>query len=110
MQHSKLKFIVAFAVVAGGIVLLMAGKLKDAFRFSESVAAVSKGGDALLGRPLRIQGKLVDDSLVKKRDGSKPFFEFRVVEQGHELTLRYDDILPDTLVNGAEVTAEGALA
>jgi cytochrome c-type biogenesis protein CcmE len=87
----------------------MAGKLKDAFRYSSSVAAVAKGGEALVGRPIRIQGKLVDDSLVKKRDAGKPYFEFQVFEKKDRITVRYDEVLPDTLVNGAEVTAEGTL-
>jgi cytochrome c-type biogenesis protein CcmE len=107
MRAKNAKFIVAFAVIGGGIAFLAAGKLKDAFRYSESVAAVAKGGEALIGRPLRIQGKLVNDSLVKKRDEGKPFFEFRVEDGPARMTVRYDDILPDTLVNGSDVTAEG---
>jgi cytochrome c-type biogenesis protein CcmE len=109
MDRRKWKFVAVFAVVAGGIAFLAASKLKDAFRYSETVGSVASGGGALLGRPLRIQGKLVDDTLIKKREGGEPYFEFQVHEGTSRLTLRYDDILPDTLVNGAEVTAEGAL-
>jgi cytochrome c-type biogenesis protein CcmE len=105
----SLKFTVAFAVIGGGIALLMAGKLKDAFRYSATVGEVVAGGGSLVGRPLRLQGRLLDDSLVKRRENGKPYFELRVAEGAAVLVLRYDDVLPDTLVNGAEVTAEGAL-
>ena len=107
ISPQKLKFVIAFAVVAGGVVFLMAGKLKSAFRYSETVTAVAQGGEALAGRSLRIQAQYVDDSLVKKREGGKPFFEFTIAEGTSRLTVRYDDSPPDTLVNGAQVTAEG---
>lgn len=110
MKSQKLKFVIAFTVIGGGVVFLVTGKLKDSFRYSESVAAVAQSGDALVGRNVRIQGKYVDDSLVKKRDGQKPYFEFQIAEGPVRLTVRYDDSLPDTLVNGAEVTAEGQVS
>ena len=110
MKTERLKVIVPLVLVVGGVVFLMAGKLKDAFRYSESVQAVAQGGDSLLGRPLRIQARYVNDSLVKKREGGKPYYEFQIKEGESSLTLRYDDALPDTLVNGADVTAEGSLS
>jgi cytochrome c-type biogenesis protein CcmE len=109
MKSGRWKFVLAVAVIAGGIAVLMAGKLRDAFRYSEGVAAVAQAGEGLLGRPLRIQGTMVNDSLVKKREAGKPYFEFAVSEGYATLTVRYDEILPDTLVNGAVVTAEGTL-
>jgi cytochrome c-type biogenesis protein CcmE len=110
MRGQRIKFVVAIAVIVGAVALLMAGKLKDAFRYSESVEAVSSSGEALLGQAVRIQGKLVDDSLVKKRENGRPYYELQVQEGSSRLTVRYDDSLPDTLVNGADVTAEGSLA
>jgi cytochrome c-type biogenesis protein CcmE len=109
MERRQIKFVVAIAVIAGGITVLLAGTLKSAFRYSESVTELARSGESLVGRPLRIQGTLVNDSLAKKREGGKPYFEFLVEEKGERLTVRYDDILPDTLVNGADVTAEGSL-
>lgn len=110
MKTERLKVIVPLTLVVGGVVFLMAGKLKDAFRYSESVQAVVNGGDSLLGRPLRIQARYVNDSLQKKREGGKPYYEFKIKEGAATLLLRYDDALPDTLVNGADVTAEGSLS
>jgi cytochrome c-type biogenesis protein CcmE len=110
MDARRWKLVVALTVVVGGVVFLMAGKLKDAFRYSETVAAVANAGDSLVGRPLRIQARYVNDSLEKKREGGKPFYEFQIHEADARLKVRYDDALPDTLVNGAEVTAEGSLA
>ena len=91
MSPKKLKFVVALAVVVGGVVFLMAGKLRGAFRYSETVTAVVQGGEMLAGRSLRIQAKYVDDSLVKMREGGKPFFEFGMAEGASKLTVRYDD-------------------
>ena len=107
MRPDKMKLIVTFAIVAGGVAFLMAGKLKGAFRYSESLSVVAQSGDALAGRSLRVQAKFVDGSLVKAREGGRPYFEFQLSEGKHLLTVRYDDSPPDTLVNGAQVTVEG---
>jgi cytochrome c-type biogenesis protein CcmE len=112
MRGAKLKLVVAIVVIVGALLFLMAGKLKDAFRYSEDLSAIANLGPELVGRAVRIQGKLVDDSLVKRRENGKPYYELQVTGGGAspaKIVVRYDDLLPDNLVNGSEVTAEGSL-
>lgn len=110
----------ALLVLMGGILTLVFSGGKDAVAYSYSVDEVKAKAGELGDRQLRVQGGLVEGTLVRRDSPCEYRFMIRKLEKdgkldmtGQALEVRYPlCVVPDTFRDkaGVEVTAEGRLA
>lgn len=110
----------ALLVLMGGILTLVFSGGKDAVAYSYSVDEVKSKAGELADRQLRVQGGLVEGTLVRRDSPCEYRFMIRKLEKdgkldmtGQALEVRYPlCVVPDTFRDkaGVEVTAEGRLA
>lgn len=105
MTNNKIKIALAFGVVILILVWLLFSGFNETMQYYSTIEEVKSMGNQAYARGLRVKGNLVDGSLVKNPDNLK--VSFRIVENGHEMVVRYDGILPDTFKEGSEVLVEG---
>jgi cytochrome c-type biogenesis protein CcmE len=105
--------LIALLLFAGGIVVLVLTSFKGAAVYSKTVDEVVRDKAALAGRRVRVDGTLVQGSLVRR---DKPCeYRFRIQRGGSDLGVHYAQcVVPDTFrdVPGVDiaVTVEGTLA
>lgn len=99
-------------VGALAVYLIIAGLL-PALIYSHPVEDVLRDPGSFVGRRIKIEGKLVEKSLLEKRS---PVLEYRFRVKakdpavGGEVTVHHVGIVPDTLfIDGAEVVVDGSL-
>jgi cytochrome c-type biogenesis protein CcmE len=110
----------ALLVLMGGILTLVFSGGKDAVAYSYTVDEVKAKAGELGDRQLRVQGGLVEGTLVRRDSPCEYRFMIRKLEKdgkldttGQALEVRYPlCVVPDTFRDkaGVEVTAEGRLA
>lgn len=105
MTKKKLKIAVAFAVVSGVLIWLLLSGFNNTMQYFRTIEEVTALKDASHANGLRVKGDLVSGSLVKNQTNLQ--VSFRIADEGHEMEVHYDGILPDTFKDGAEVLVEG---
>ncbi len=104
MRSKKIKIFLAFTTVSLILVwLVFSGFESDTMQYYAKINEVKAAQD--FDKGLRVKGKLVDGSLVASETNLEK--SFRIVEDGQELEVRYNGLLPDTFKDGAEVLVEG---
>lgn len=104
MHSKKIKIFLAFTTVSLILVwLVFSGFDSENMQYYAKINEVKAAQD--FDKGLRVKGKLVDDSLVASETSLEK--SFRIVEDGQELEVRYNGLLPDTFKDGAEVLVEG---
>jgi cytochrome c-type biogenesis protein CcmE len=100
-------------VLSLGTYLVIAGLL-PALVYSHPVEDVLRDPGAYVGRRIKIEGKVVEKSLLEKRT---PLLEYRFLVKakdpavGGEVLVHHVGIVPDTLfIPGAEVVVQGSLS
>ncbi len=105
MGSKKIKIAIAFTIVIGVLVWLLFSGFNDTMQYYRTIEEVKSMGNEVYTQGLRVKGKLVDGSLVTNPDNLK--VSFRIIENGQEMEVHYEGILPDTFKEGAEVLVEG---
>lgn len=112
----SLGLLVALLVMGAAILVFVLGKSSDEFVYSKEVHEVLGAKEQLAERNLKMQGILVQGSLMKRDQPCEYRFKLRPLNQadGEAIDVRYAAcIVPDTFrdVKGmdVEVTAEGKL-
>ena len=105
--------LVALLVMGGGILALVMTSFDHAAIYSKGVDEVVASREKLAARTLRVEGKLVKGSLVRRDQPCE--YRFRIAKNGAELPVRYSQcVVPDTFRDRPDidvmVTAEGRLA
>ena len=105
--------LIVLLIMAGGIVALIMTSFKDAAVYAKTVDQVQANRAQLMGRRLRVEGKLVHGTLEKRDEPC----EYRFVIKGAEaeLPVRFPQcVVPDTFrdMPGIDmgVTVEGKVA
>lgn len=102
-----LKIVATVAVVGGAAAWLLASGLGDAMVYYKTVGELYAERARFEGRPVRVNGLLVDGS-IERRPGTDEY-RFRLRKSGEEILVTYSGILPDTMVPGVEIVVEGVL-
>lgn len=105
--------LVSLLVIVGGILALVFSSFDNAAIYSMGVDELQGQSDEVKARNLRVEGKLVSGTLVKRTTPCE--YRFRIEKNGSQLEVHYPQcVVPDTFrdVKGVEVqvTAEGRLA
>lgn len=109
---SNWKLLVALLVMAGGIVALVMS-FSGAAVYAKSVEQVLTEAEKLQGRKLRVEGKLVHGSLMRRDQPCE--YRFEIGGEGAVLPVRYAQcVVPDTFRDtpgmDLDVTVEGTIS
>ncbi|MBI2874254.1 MAG: cytochrome c maturation protein CcmE [Firmicutes bacterium] len=102
------KLVAAVAVVLGGIAYLLVTGTSGAMTYYVTVDEMLERREFLAGRPVRVMGSLVGESI--DYDPAVPRLRFTLAGAGaRRLEVDYLGIQPDQMHDGWEVIAEGRL-
>lgn len=106
MQRNRLISIVLSIVIAGGAaVYLLVSGFDDTVVYYKTVDELLKEPKRFEMRPVRINGRLVPDSVQMKPNTSE--YRFTLVKRQKELIVVYEGILPDTMKEGQDLVVQG---
>jgi cytochrome c-type biogenesis protein CcmE len=108
MSAKKIQFMIAGVLIASSFSFLFLSSFQSKnMAYFLTVDEVSAKMRNLAGRGIRVEGKVVPNSLTKNRKAMKISFEI----QGEKtrLPIHFTGVAPDLLENGFPVIAEGKL-
>lgn len=108
MSVKHTKFVIAGVVLLSAFLYLFFTSFQsENLAYFLTVDEISQKGQELNGRGIRVEGKLVPNSL--KRDPRAMKLAFRMQGEKTTLPVRYTGVPPDLLENGFPVIAEGKI-
>lgn len=105
MTNKKLKIALCFAIVSVILIWLLFSGFNENMQYYRTIEEVKSMGTEAYVQGLRVKGNLVSGSLVTNPNSLE--VSFKIIENGHEMEVHYDGILPDTFKEGSEVLVEG---
>lgn len=107
-MRPNLRILVAFALVILAMVyLITSGFNSQTMVYYATVKELKMQGDDAVGRGFRVGGKVVPGSVVRSADRVQ--VRFAIEEDGEQLVVVYDGVLPDTFREEADVLVEGKM-
>lgn len=100
---SLIVFLVVAVAVAVGLAMYSLSQNINLFYTPTQIAK----GEAPLNQTIRAGGLVVDGSVIRANDGLGA--TFRVTDGNEEVTIKYDDILPDLFREGQGIVALGKM-
>ena len=97
--------ILTIAVVAGGIVYLVAAGFDDTVVYYKTVDELLANPARFETRPVRINGVLVAGS-VRAKPGTNEY-RFQMTKRHQTLEVSFSGVLPDTMQEGQELVVHG---
>lgn len=108
MDRRKLKFGLLGAGVLGTMVFLLAIGIGSSEGFAYYVTVTEfKASGTSRGDRFRVNGKVANGTIERASSGLE--VAFQMTDGGATLPVRYQGVIPDTFVDGADVVVEGAL-
>lgn len=94
---------IVLVIAVAGLIYTVA--VRTSMPYLQPVEYIEKGksGEIRNGDPIKVIGTVVKDSV--KKEGSKTFF--RITDKKKEISIVYEDLLPDAFAEGREVILEG---
>ncbi len=107
MKLPHLKFLIAGALIVGGICYLMFSGINGSMVYYYTLTELSEQAPRLAGQGVRISGYVRPGSIQRDKNGS--LVQFDVYEKTTKRTIPvvYAGIIPDTFKDDAEVVVEG---
>ncbi|MFQ5824912.1 MAG: cytochrome c maturation protein CcmE [bacterium] len=105
MSKKKINVVIAFSIVTGIMIWLFFSGFNENMQYYRTIEEAKTMGKKVYAEGLRVKGNLVAGSLVTNPDNLQ--VSFRITENGHEMEVHYNGILPDTFKEGSEVIVEG---
>lgn len=104
--------LVALLALGGGMLALLFTGFEGSAVYSKTVDQLMIERERLVGRNVRVQGKLVEGTLRKRDEPCE--YRFTIKNEGHTVPVRYAQcVVPDTFRDvpgmAVDVTAEGQL-
>ncbi len=105
MAKQRIKIVVAFGVVVGALVWLLASGFDQNMTYYTEISELKAMSGSALTQGLRVRGDLISGSLVTSTTSLEK--KFKITDGQQVLEVHYDGLLPDTFREGAEVLVEG---
>lgn len=106
MRHKKLfSSLLSFLVVGGAAIYLVVSGFDNTVVYYKTVDELVKDPQRFVSRPVRINGRLVPNS-VQVKPGSSDY-RFSLTKRGQDLLVAYSGILPDTMKEGQDIVVQG---
>lgn len=103
----RLKIGVGSAVIVGALGYLIAGGIGGNLVYYVTPAELLAKGDAALGAPVRLSGRVVPGSV--RWDAEAVRLRFRLAEEGTEIPVESEGAPPQMFQDGTRVIVEGEL-
>ena len=104
-SKKKLAIVATAVLVGGAIVYLVGSSFGEAMIYYKTVDELLSESARFDGKPIRVYGSLVPDS-IRQKPGTDQFL-FRISKRGKTLEVAYKGFLPDSMQEGQEVVAQG---
>jgi cytochrome c-type biogenesis protein CcmE len=101
----KLPMILTIAVLAGGLIYLLAAGFDDTVVYYKTVDELLANPARFETRPVRINGVLVAGS-VRAKPGTNEY-RFLLTKRNQTLEVSFSGVLPDTMQEGQELVVHG---
>lgn len=98
---------IAALVVAASLAYLMLLGFSRSATYYLTVSEIRQRGEALQGRPLRVAGTVVGDTI--RWDVANFFLQFEITDGQDRLAAEYRGVRPDNFEGGKQVILEGRL-
>jgi cytochrome c-type biogenesis protein CcmE len=95
------------AVIIGAVAFLILSSPDEGVLEYVYVDKVVESPETFAGREFKVHGNVVENSL--RQDEHDDSYHFVIEFKGKRLKVIYDDLLPDTFVEGGEVVLTGEL-
>ena len=108
-MFKKKKLLVGGIVILAALVYLGYSSFAGAATYYYKVDELFQKGQTIYGQNVKVDGKVVDGSVVRQSAGR--LLNFSISDNGSAVTLPvvYQGVVPDTFQVGNEVVVEGAL-
>jgi len=106
MSKKAVRVLVTVLILGGAFGTLLAMSMRENVQFYKHVDEVLPEAEAWYGKTLKLQGHVVDGSILS-RGGLE--WRFDVEHGGQVVTASYSGIVPDNFADGAEVVMTGQL-
>lgn len=108
MNVKRIKFLIAGAVLLSAFAYLFFTSFKsENLAYFLTVDEIAAKGQELKGRGIRVEGKVVPNSMKRNPQAMK--LAFRIQGEKSTLPVRFIGVPPDLLENGFPVIAEGKI-
>ena len=104
-MKKKLPVLIAITAVAAAVLYLITTGFEDTGVYYKTVDELLAEPQRFETRPVRINGILVEGSLLSKPGTDE--FRFEISKRNEILTVIYKGVLPDTLKEGRELVVQG---
>ena len=106
MSKKTVRVLVTVLILGGAFGTLLAMSMRENVQFYKHVDEVMPEAEAWYGRTLKLQGNVVDGSLMSRGPME---YRFDVRHGDSVVTAYYTGIVPDNFTDGAEVVMTGQL-
>ncbi len=104
----RLKFAVGGLLILAAVVYLVVSALESTSTYYRTPAEVQAQQAQLVGKPLRVSGKLLVDTI--RWDARNLLLDFEIADEtGARLPVHFEGVKPDNMTEAAEVIVEGKL-
>ncbi|MFO8073737.1 MAG: cytochrome c maturation protein CcmE [Polyangia bacterium] len=107
MRRRIIQIAISALLVGGGLIYLIASSFGDSMVYYKTVEEVLAERERFEGRPVRVNGLLVDGSVRRKPNSDE--FRFDLSKNEKVLSISYSGILPDSMKPGRELVVQGVL-
>ena len=106
MRHKKfLSSLLSIVLVGGAAIYFVVSGFDDTVVYYKTVDELLEEPQRFVSRPVRINGRLVPDS-VQVKPGTNDY-RFSISKRGQNLFVAYSGILPDTMKEGQDIVVQG---
>ncbi len=106
--NKRLKFIIGGVLILAAVAYLIVSALNTTGAYYRTPSEVIEQHDHLVGKPLRVSGKLLAETIVWKPKTLQ--LEFMITDDnGARLPIYFEGVKPDNMTEAAEVIVEGTL-
>jgi len=104
VSRTRIKFVVAIAIIGLALSYLVYGGVKEAKVYYLTVEELKERVPSVYKEKVRVSGKVVPGTIKKEIDGS---LEFQITNGSQTIDVRYKGIIPDIFKDGVEAVVEG---
>lgn len=106
--NHRLKFIIGGVLILAAVLYLVVTALGSTSKYYRTPSEVLAQRDQLVGKPLRVSGKLIVETI--RWDAKNLLLDFEITDDaGARLPVHFEGVKPDNMTEAAEVIAEGKL-
>ncbi len=106
--NKRIKFLAGGLLILFAVIYLTVSALHSTSAYYRTPSEVLAQKDTLVGKPLRVSGKLLADTIVWKPKTMELTFEVGD-DKGARLPVYFKGVKPDNMTEAAEVIVEGKL-